>query len=540
MTEPQSPAAREIVEAADALDRKAVDALSRALVSRLQAEADVLPDGDALIILARLRRKRFFAQMQALADAMIQAGLDDLPVRRQYAQALIEQGALTAAGAVLRELGRDARRHPAERAEALGLLGRAFKQQYVNARQPGLRANQAALRAAVRSYAGAYGGDAANNYWHGINVAACVARGRRDGLRIAPDVDPRALAGQLLTSLPIPATAPEHAAPWVLATALEASIALEDGDRAAGLALLYAAHPEADAFEIGSTLRQLSEVWGLGSDAGIGAKVLPLLREGLLRRENGAFTVTPDEARTLPPGLEKVFGFDDYRSLEWYRTGLRRTRIVARIGVEQARGRGTGFLVHGTQLGERFGTGWLLLTNAHVVSSEPGHRPALRPSEAVVTFEALGEPGAAAATYKVRREVAVSAPDRLDFALLELDREVDGVEPGDAGAIAPELPRLDDRPRVYIVGHPGGGSLSFSIHDNLLLDHRDHLLHYRTPTEGGSSGSPVYDDQWRLIGLHHAGRREMPMLDGSGRVYEANEGITLRAIRAALSQVADA
>lgn len=536
MSEPRSLAARELAEAADALDRKRVEALSGALIARLQGEADALPDGDAVFILGQLRRKRFFAQMQLLADAMIQAGLDDPVIRRQYAQALIEQKALTAAGAVLRELARGARRHPTEHAEAVGLLGRVFKQQYVDARQPALRANQAALRAAIESYADAYGRDAVNNYWHGINLAACVARGRRDGLRIARGVDPPGLARTVLESLPIPAAKPESAEPWVLATALEASIALEDDARAADLALLYSAHPGADAFEIASTLRQLTELWGLGSDSGIGTKVLPLLREGLLRRENGAFTVTPDEARNLPARLEKVFGFDDYRSLAWYRTGLLRTKTVARIGVEQDRGLGTGFLVRGTQLGDRFGDAWLLLTNAHVVSPHAEHEPALRPAEAVITFEALGVPGAPATTYEVRRTVAVSAPDQLDFALLELDRPVAGVEAADAGSIAPELPLLDGKQRVYIVGHPGGGSLSFSIHDNLLLGHRDPHLHYRTPTEGGSSGSPVYNAQWKLIGLHHAGSREMPRLDGSGGVYEANEGITLRAIRAELSQ----
>ncbi|MFD9551716.1 trypsin-like peptidase domain-containing protein [Nocardia salmonicida] len=28
-------------------------------------------------------------------------------------------------------------------------------------------------------------------------------------------------------------------------------------------------------------------------------------------------------------------------------------------------------------------------------------------------------------------------------------------------------------------------------------------VQYRTDTEGGSSGSPVFDNQWRLVALHH-------------------------------------
>ena len=72
---------------------------------------------------------------------------------------------------------------------------------------------------------------------------------------------------------------------------------------------------------------------------------------------------------------------------------------------------------------------------------------------------------------------------------------------------------------VTVLGHPGGGTLSFSIADNELLDYEDtgFKLHYRTPTEGGSSGSPVFNQEWRLIGLHHAGGDAMCPVERTGR-----------------------
>jgi endonuclease/exonuclease/phosphatase family metal-dependent hydrolase len=55
----------------------------------------------------------------------------------------------------------------------------------------------------------------------------------------------------------------------------------------------------------------------------------------------------------------------------------------------------------------------------------------------------------------------------------------------------------------------------------------DKVLRYRTDTEPGSSGSPVFNNDWQLVALHHAGYRE----DGGTAV---NEGIRISAIVAHL------
>ena len=69
----------------------------------------------------------------------------------------------------------------------------------------------------------------------------------------------------------------------------------------------------------------------------------------------------------------------------------------------------------------------------------------------------------------------------------------------------------------------------------LDIDEAERLVHYRTPTDPASSGSPVFNTEWQVIGLHHGGSTKTPRLHGPGD-YEANEAISLSAIREAMQQ----
>jgi endonuclease G len=48
-----------------------------------------------------------------------------------------------------------------------------------------------------------------------------------------------------------------------------------------------------------------------------------------------------------------------------------------------------------------------------------------------------------------------------------------------------------------------------------VVDVLDNFLHYRTDTSPGSSGSPVFNDQWEIVALHHSG---VPKKDAQGRI----------------------
>ena len=215
-------------------------------------------------------------------------------------------------------------------------------------------------------------------------------------------------------------------------------------------------------------------------------------------------------------------------TLTWYRTGLQRSRAVARVSHSSGRAVGTGFLVRAGDVMGGDGDECVLVTNAHVVAPEPESSETLRPDQAVVTFEVSD--GADTTEFHPGRVLFSSPPRELDVTVMTLAEPVDGIEPCPLTA---SLPRLDGRQRVYVIGHPQGRELSYSIADNVLLDHDERVLHYRAPTEHGSSGSPVFNRDWEVIALHHAGRSDMTRLHGEPGTYPANEGIWVEAIRRA-------
>jgi V8-like Glu-specific endopeptidase len=117
---------------------------------------------------------------------------------------------------------------------------------------------------------------------------------------------------------------------------------------------------------------------------------------------------------------------------------------------------------------------------------------------------------------------------------VSLDGIIEGVEPC---TLARALPKPGPNSKIFIIGYPSGGGLSFSLFDSELLacEEKGPRMHYRTPTEPGSSGSPVFNQNWELIAIHHSGAYDMKKFDGSGS-YEANEGIQILSLREALNR----
>jgi len=492
-----------------------------------------------------LRNQRDYDLMGQLAEAVRRRDPKDAKNARLYAQYLIDTGKATAAIDLLQPLARRLPTTDPEFAEATGLLGRAYKQIFLDAGDKTSAGAREALKKAIATYRRPFEDDRRNT-WHGVNLLALLTRARAIGVRTAPDLEPHAVAHQIVATLQ--ATPLDKRDEWFLPTLAEASVGLRDWNVIEENLRAYAAAENAKAFQIASTLRQFTDLWDLESSNERGRALVDILRARLMQLEGGALELAPDKLRQLSrresPGdaqLEAVLGTEGPRTFQWWKTGLERASSVAAIRQRLGGRLGTGFLVRAGDLGRAPADELLVLTNFHVVN-EHGASPGIRHTEAEVVFEAVHPD----APYTITDILWSSPPDRHDASVLRLNAPVTGIDPI---PIAPALPTLDDAARVYIIGHPGGRELAFSFQDNELLDHEGPpqgmpqipgvcRLHYRAPTEGGSSGSPVFNSRlWQAIALHHKGGKvNMPKLNGKDGTYGANEGISIQSIAAAMKR----
>lgn len=569
---------RDYIERVPDLDADDVRLRGERLRDTLHRAPDANGIEAARALLLPLRNARAFDTLVGLAEALCRVDPVDPPdptTRRLYAQGLIETGATFAALALLRELLQTVPTTHPESTEACGLIGRAYKQMFLDARDPRSAPARRALAAAVQAYGAPYAADPVRNTWHGVNLLALVSRARREGWsEIAPAVDAAGLARELRATLD--AVPPDKRDDWYLPTLAEVTLGLTlatgDVEPVERLLKDYIAQPTVRAFQVASTLRQFVEVWGLERlDAhapGIAWKgdalartrsLVDILRARLMQlgggqwvqpsaplQASGAGAVQAPAPAPRKEQLEAILGVEGPKTYAWWEAGIRAGRSVGVVRQRLGRRFGTGFLVSPADFGlaDQLPAGAaLLMTNYHVVNAE-GAMKALRPDQAEVVFEAVDLTTA----YKVTGLLWSSPAEQHDCALLQLESAPAGVATLALQSTLPVLPPTDEkkRPLVYIVGYPGGRELAFSFQDNQLLDHEGPAdgnpqiagvvrVHYSAPTEGGSSGSPVFDEaSWSVIALHHSGgQMGMPRLNGVDGTYAANEGLALGPLLAA-------
>lgn len=219
-----------------------------------------------------------------------------------------------------------------------------------------------------------------------------------------------------------------------------------------------------------------------------------------------------EAARTEPSQpllLERIIGESkDLQASSFLTRGARAATSVARVSLRDD-GRelplGTGFLVSPR----------LLMTNNHVLPDPAVAR------QVVIEFGAEMSVDNVPLTplrYDLDPDTLFITDAELDFSLVLVSPGADRQPPGAAfgwNRLIGQLGKILVGEAVNIVGHPSGRRKEIAIRNNRLEVQLDKFLHYSTDTEPGNSGSPVFNDQWEIVALHHSG---VPRVDDQGRI----------------------
>lgn len=225
--------------------------------------------------------------------------------------------------------------------------------------------------------------------------------------------------------------------------------------------------------------------------------------------------------------LQRVVGNDDLLPFYVLELGAALGKAVCKLGFDDEQD-GTGFLIAPD----------ILVTNNHVIPTPERAREA----RCIFDYQLnVNRKPQETVTYRLDPEalfITSAAQGGLDYTFVRIDPA--------AGARYPPIPASRgsfttlEHEFAHIVQHPGGKMKRVALRENRIIGDSGVTIHYLADAEGGSSGSPVFNNDWQLIGLHHAARvRQTAGGPGGSQVEYFNEAIKMSAIAAHLEQRID-
>jgi len=200
----------------------------------------------------------------------------------------------------------------------------------------------------------------------------------------------------------------------------------------------------------------------------------------------------------------------------------------------------------------------LILTNWHVFKTMDSVLDSV--VQFYYEYDKFGNP-VSSVTFKLDADTFFYSFKSLDYCLIAVDK-TDITRTKDLSSIGyiyldPTLGKLGDEEVEFlnIIHHPEGDYKQLSIRENKFKKILPTTLWYESDTAPGSSGSPVFNDQWQVVALHHMGVADkndngdyidkhgkiIPVIDNqidASRIHWiANEGIRISVIRKHLQSV---
>lgn len=265
------------------------------------------------------------------------------------------------------------------------------------------------------------------------------------------------------------------------------------------------------------------------------------------RRLQQFLSETKDQASAYQ-ALERMLGGNDISPISYLEKGVNAARPVCRIHLKNSSGDTIGF-----------GTGFLvapgvLMTNHHVIGGIEDAKYALAEFNYELDICGKEKP---VVTFAILADPAPIAIKQLDFCLASVSAKSDDEKYSlsEFGwlSLSPDPAKTTIGEYLTIHQHPAGGRKQTCVRENKLLryDPEGDTIWYCTDTLAGSSGSPVFNNSWQVVALHHMG---VPKMDEQGHYltvdnkvwdksmdeslikWEANEGIRISRIMTYLSQ----
>ena len=268
-------------------------------------------------------------------------------------------------------------------------------------------------------------------------------------------------------------------------------------------------------------LIRLLEVVTAESEVGHGDKYLngwlENLRQGLVPIDAPPL---PTDAWVAPkPSADQLEKLTGTRStllpINFLAKGVVCAQAVARVVVSNELG--TGFLVANNYF----------VTNNHVIGSVEKARTA----QLEFNFEkTLSDLDANVQTYSFDPDPAghFVTNVELDYTIVKVKDDLNTRY----GALTLSEVATQKDDFVNIIQHPGGRQKSIALYHNVVAFVNESVVQYLTDTEPGSSGSPVLNDAWEVVALHHRGGNILE--PGSTQKFIRNEGIAIQNVKLAL------